>query len=95
MTCDAGESCVAHRTIGGALLPPDADGCPEGRHLENQRCQTDFAYTCAPLIGCIDDADTCRCALQTSCAYATNCKAPYTAEWLDTDAEVVCEVLAP
>jgi hypothetical protein len=95
MTCDAGQSCVAHRTVGGALFPPGPEGCPDGSHVESQTCQSDFGYTCAALTGCTANLSTCHCAPATSCAYATSCKAPYTAAWLDTDAQLVCEQLAP
>lgn len=94
MTCAAGEACVAHRTVGGAVVPPGAVGCMSGKHLEDASCQNDFKYACAALT-CTAIGSGCRCAPDTSCAYTTNCRLPQAAPWLDTDAELICEQQVP
>lgn len=95
-TCAANETCVAHRVIGGAISPPDADNqCMAGRHLEGSYCQADFMYSCATLTGCSTPSATCRCAAGTDCAGTTVCRLPAASVWLDTDAQLVCELLAP
>jgi hypothetical protein len=96
MTCAANQSCVAYRTVGGAVMPPDADGkCMDGRHVEGNTCQADFGYTCAELTGCSAPAATCHCAPGTACANSTVCRLPSSSPWLDTSADLVCELLAP
>jgi hypothetical protein len=96
MTCDANQTCVAYRTVGGAQIPPDAGGgCPAGKHAENDHCFSDFAYTCAGLTGCSAPATTCHCAAGSKCANANACRLPYAAAWLDTAAELVCEQQVP
>ena len=95
-TCAANEACVAHRTVGGAMLPPDQNNqCMDGRHLEGSICQSDFMYACATLTGCSAPSGTCRCAAGTDCAGTTVCRLPAASAWLDTDAQLVCELLAP
>jgi len=95
-TCNVGQTCVAYRTVGGALFPPDAAGnCMTGRHVENNRCQPDFAYTCAELSGCSAPATTCHCMANTACANDGACRLPTAATWLDPSADLVCEQLAP
>lgn len=95
-TCAANETCVAHRTVGGAIMPPDQNNqCMTGRHLEGSMCQADFSYSCATLTGCSAPSATCRCAAGTDCAGTTVCRLPQASAWLDTDAELVCELLAP
>ncbi len=95
MTCGAGQTCVAHRTVGGAQIPPDAGSCPAGRHVENSTCRNDFAYTCAALTGCAMPAATCQCAAASKCGYTDGCILPYKAAWLDADADLICEQHAP
>lgn len=96
MTCDADETCVAYRTVGGAQISPDADGeCMAGKHVENGHCFSDFAYTCAELTGCSAPAATCHCATGSKCAGTNTCRLPSDAAWLDTAAELVCEQQAP
>ena len=95
-TCTAGQTCVAYRTVGGAVEPPSAGGtCMAGKHLEGNLCQADFGYTCAELTGCSAPAATCRCAASTKCFGTTVCKLPSDAAWLDSSADLVCELLAP
>jgi hypothetical protein len=95
-TCTAAQTCVAYRTVGGAIFPPDAQGmCMEGRHVEGQSCQADFGYTCAELTGCDASGAKCRCAANTECANTTDCRAPTASAWLDASAHLVCELLAP
>jgi hypothetical protein len=94
MTCAEGEACVAHRTVGGAVVPPSAGGCMTGKHLEDASCQNDFKYACAALT-CTAIGSGCRCAPDTSCAYTNNCRSPQAAAWLDTDAGIVCEQQVP
>lgn len=96
-TCTSNQTCVAYRTIGGvAPPPPDAQGdCEAGRHAEGNYCQPDFGYTCAELSGCSAPAATCRCAPNTQCAGTTVCRLPSDSPWLDTSADLVCELLAP
>jgi hypothetical protein len=77
-------------------MPPDAEGkCMAGRHLEGNMCQSDFGYTCAELTGCSAPAATCRCAPSTQCSNSTVCRLPSDSPWLDTSAELVCELQAP
>jgi hypothetical protein len=95
-TCAANETCVAHRTVGGAVMPPDQNNqCMDGQHLEGSNCLSDFSYTCATLTGCSAPSGTCRCAAGTECAGTTVCRLPSASAWLDTDAQLVCELLAP
>jgi len=95
-TCAANETCVAHRTVGGAVLPPDQNNqCMDGQHLEGSNCLSDFMYTCATLTGCSAPSGTCRCGAGTECAGTIVCRLPQASVWLDTDAELVCELLAP
>ncbi|MES1182765.1 MAG: hypothetical protein ABUL60_03065, partial [Myxococcales bacterium] len=95
-TCTASETCVAYRTIGGAIFPPDTEGmCMTGRHVEGNMCQPDFNYTCAALNGCDTPGVTCHCAPNTTCSNANACKLPTASAWLDPDADLVCEQLAP
>jgi hypothetical protein len=96
MTCTTSQTCVAYRTVGGAIFPPDAGGqCMAGRHVENNMCQADFAYTCAALSGCSAPAATCHCAANTPCANTNICRLPRAAAWLDTSADLVCEQQVP
>jgi hypothetical protein len=95
VTCGAGQTCVAHRTIGGAQIPPDAGTCPTGKHVENNTCRNDFGYTCSALVGCAMPAPTCQCAEASKCGYTDGCILPYKAAWLDTDADLICEQHAP
>jgi hypothetical protein len=96
MTCTASQTCVAYRTVGGAVFPPGAGGkCTTGRHLENNMCENDFAYACAGLTGCSAPAATCHCAANTKCANANFCSLPTASAWLDTSAELVCEQQVP
>ena len=95
-TCAANETCVGYRVVGGAVFPPDQNNeCPAGRHLEANTCQYDFSYTCATLTNCNAPSATCRCAPGTDCANTTQCRLPPTSAWLDPDAQLVCELLAP
>ena len=76
-TCTVTESCVAYRTVGGALFPVDEQGmCTAGKHAEGNLCQADFAYTCAELTGCGAPSAACRCAANTDCAGTTTCRVP-------------------
>lgn len=96
VTCGASQTCVAYRTVGGAIFRPDAAGeCMAGKHVENNLCQPDFAYTCAELIGCSAPATTCHCAATTQCANDGVCRLPTAAAWLDPSAELVCEQQVP
>jgi hypothetical protein len=96
MTCTASQTCVAYRTVGGGIFPPDTEGkCMTGKHLENDRCQSDFAYTCAELTGCTAPAATCHCAANTPCAASNVCRLPYVVPWLDPSADLLCELQAP
>jgi hypothetical protein len=95
-TCTAGQSCVAHRTVGGAIFPVDTQGmCMAGKHAEGDRCQPDFNYACAELTGCNAPSASCRCAPNTDCAYTTTCRLPTSSAWLDPAADLVCELQAP
>jgi hypothetical protein len=95
-TCNASQTCVAYRTVGGTVdLPDQNNHCPTGRHLEGNYCLSDFAYTCAELTGCAAPANTCRCAANTACANTTVCSLPTASAWLDPAAELVCQLLAP
>lgn len=95
-TCTASQTCVAYRTVGGIMVPPDDDGkCDAGRHLEGDTCQADFDYTCAELTGCNAPAATCRCAPNTECADTIACRLPSDSASLDASAQLVCELLAP
>ena len=96
MTCAANQTCVAYRTVGGAITSPDTAGnCPTGKHVENHLCQSDFAYTCAELAGCTAPAPTCGCAANTKCANDHACSLPTSVAWLDTSADLVCEQQVP
>ena len=96
MTCTANQTCVAYRTVGGAVTAPDTAGnCPTGRHVENHLCQSDFAYTCVELAGCTAPAATCRCPANTKCANDNVCSLPTSVAWLDTSADLVCEQPVP
>jgi hypothetical protein len=66
-----------------------------GKHLENDHCVSDFAYTCAMLTGCSAPSTSCHCAAGSQCASANACRLPYAAAWLDTAADLVCEQQAP
>jgi len=95
-TCTSAQSCVAHRTVGGAIFPVDTQGmCMAGKHAEGDRCQPDFSYTCAELTGCSALSASCRCASKTDCAYTTTCRLPTSSAWLDPAADLVCEQQAP
>jgi len=95
-TCASGQACVGYRTVGGAITAPDADGkCMATKHLEDSRCQNDFAYTCAELSGCSAPAATCHCAASAACANTNVCRLPIDAAWLDKAAVLVCELQAP
>ena len=95
-TCTSSQTCVAYRTVGGAIFPPDAQGqCTTGKHLEGNNCQSDFGYTCAELSGCSAPAATCRCAQNTQCSNTTVCRLPSDSAWLDKSADLVCELQAP
>jgi hypothetical protein len=95
-TCTADQTCVAYRTVGGAVFPPDMNGhCDSGRHLEGSLCQPDFDYTCAALTGCSAPATTCHCAAGSDCVNTSSCSLPSSASWLDADADLVCELQAP
>jgi hypothetical protein len=66
--CTTSQICVAHRTVGGALVTPDDAGvCPPGRHVEllpggDPICQNDWAYSCEDRpAGCAGVVD-CTCA---------------------------------
>jgi hypothetical protein len=96
MTCSADQTCVAYRTVGGAQIPPDAGGgCTTGKHVENDHCVSDFAYTCAALTGCSAPAATCHCAAGSKCANDNACRLPFEAVWLDAAADLVCEQQVP
>jgi hypothetical protein len=95
-TCTASQTCVAYRTVGGAIFTPDAQGmCMSGKHVEGDKCQADFAYTCAELTGCSAPSTTCHCATGTKCSNANACRLPSPAAWLDASADLVCEQQAP
>jgi hypothetical protein len=93
-TCDDSEVCVAYRTVGGALtFPDDAGACPLNAHKENDYCIADFAYQCVAQPRCTADSVDCSCG---TCPQSfTACRAVYVADWLDADAKLVCEQLAP
>lgn len=93
-TCSESEACVAYRTIGGALtFPEDGGACPSNAHRENDYCLANFGYQCVAQPRCTGGTVDCTCG---SCPQTfTACRAPYTADWLDTDAKLVCEQLAP
>ena len=95
-TCNAGQTCVAYRVVGGAIDPPNSTGmCVAGKHVESNTCERDFAYTCAELTGCTALGPSCRCAQNTQCSNTSVCRLPTASVWLDTAADLVCELLAP
>jgi len=95
-TCGAAQSCVAYRTVGGAIDLPDTHGmCAAGEHLEGDRCEADFSYTCAELTGCSALSASCRCAPTTKCAHTNSCRTPSASAWLDASTELVCEQQVP
>jgi hypothetical protein len=93
-TCSDSEVCVAHRTIGGAVSPPDdAGACPPNEHEENDYCLVNYAYECVAQPGCTGGTVDCSCG---TCPQPFNtCRPLYMAAWLDTDAKLICEQLAP
>ena len=95
MSCSSSQTCVAYRTVGGAIDPPNDGLCMVGKHLESNMCQSDFVYTCAALTGCSAPATTCRCAADSECSNTTICRLPSAAPWLDQSAALVCELQAP
>jgi hypothetical protein len=93
-TCAASEACVASRTIGGAItFPGDGGICPGGSHVENQYCMANFAYRCVAQPGCAAGEINCTCG--TCPTGFSGCRAPAMSQWLDADAELVCEQYAP
>jgi hypothetical protein len=95
-TCSTGETCVAHRGVGGAIFVPDSGGkCMAGKHVENGKCQNDFLYACETPIDCTAPSTMCHCDKSSSCGYTDSCSLPYAASWLDSSAELVCEAHFP
>lgn len=95
-SCGTGLACVAYRTVGGAIFPPDQSGkCETGRHVENGSCQPDFAYTCARLSNCTSLGSSCHCATGSLCERDPVCRLPVTADVLSTPAVLICEQQAP
>jgi hypothetical protein len=95
-TCTAGQTCVAYRTVGGAIVAPDTnDECDPGRHLESNTCQPDFGYTCSALTNCSAPAENCHCAAGSKCANTNSCRLPSDAAWLDPSADLICEQQVP
>jgi hypothetical protein len=92
-TCAATEACVAYRTIGGAQILADAGVCPSYAHSEGNFCFANFAYQCVAQPRCT--AGTIDCTCGTCPQGYTACRALYVAEWLDPDAKLICEQLAP
>jgi hypothetical protein len=100
--CQAGQVCVAYRTVGGAVFEPDdAGACPPGRHAEpfgtgRSACVADWAYRCVELRGCTMMKVSCSCG-QTSCPQNyTACADPAPNDmWLDPAAQLTCSQLAP
>ena len=96
MTCASGESCVAYRTVGGAIVEPDTNNqCKTGWHLEGTLCGPDPGYTCTALLNCPAPAATCSCPAGSKCAQSNICKLPGTAPWLDPSAVLLCEQQVP
>ncbi|HET7541359.1 MAG TPA: hypothetical protein VFK05_15890 [Polyangiaceae bacterium] len=102
LTCTASQACVAYRTDGGVVLPPDsARTCPTGTHLEGSRCARDFAYQCAERHGtCQNEPISCACAEPDTnnpgvCpAGYGSCSAP-SANAVAPSTELVCQQLVP
>jgi hypothetical protein len=99
-TCAAPLVCVAYRVEGGAVFAPDSDGkCESGRHLEpggaTGRCARDFSYECRSPVGCGDDSLACDCGAATCPSQFPSCREPAASSWLDSTAQLVCELLAP
>jgi hypothetical protein len=102
VACQAGQICVAYRTVGGAIFEPDDAGtCPPGRHPEsfgNGRgmCVADWAYQCVELRGCAGMNVSCSCG-QASCPQGYgSCADPAANDmWLDPAAQLTCSLLAP
>lgn len=96
-SCTAGEVCVAYRTVGGALFVPDQNGmCPAGRHVEGDRCEPDFGYTCAPLSQCTSLGTSCHCASGSRCASDNACRvAPQPSTDVLPEALLICEQQVP
>ena len=93
-TCAASEACVAYRTVGGAVIAPaDAGACPPNAHLEGQTCMANFAYQCVAQPGCPAGQIDCTCGMCPPTYFS--CHVAGTSQWLDPDAELTCELLAP
>src|SRR5258708_24576194 len=99
--CQAGQICIAYRTVGGAVFEPDdAGACPSGRHVEpfgNGRgmCVADWGYQCVELRGCAGKV-SCSCG-QASCpsGYSACGDPPANDMWIDPAAQLTCSLLAP
>jgi hypothetical protein len=93
------ELCVAHRTVGGGMLLPDAGRCPAGTHVEGtsrQYCAADYAYECVDLVGCNPGSISCSCGGAICPSRYPACSDPTPNRvGLDPVAQLVCELLAP
>jgi hypothetical protein len=107
VACTATQVCVAYRTVGGAMIEPDAGACRMGSHVEpfdssRSVCQADYAYRCADLVGCDKSTVSCACATLNNNAGGT-CPTGYPAchdptpglAWLDASAQLICEQQVP
>jgi hypothetical protein len=64
-----------------------------GSHLEGTYCAAGYGYQCVAQPRCSAGQVDCTCGTCPQSYFA--CRAPAPSEWLDTDAKLVCEQLAP
>ena len=98
--CTSAQICVAYRTVGGGLIPPDAGACPDGTHVEplgaGESCQQDYVYKCVPRSGCAANAVSWACGSASCAPPYSACSDPESGEVaLDPSARLVCQQLAP